>query len=84
MDWPGTLGRILERVEGQVVPGHGGVVGRELVEEQMSQLTALADLARWVRFEGGTVEDAIPDAPFEGAVRRTALERAFAQLGGAI
>jgi glyoxylase-like metal-dependent hydrolase (beta-lactamase superfamily II) len=84
MDWPGTLGRLLRRADGQIVPGHGGVVDRDFVEGQIGELDALATLARRVRLKGGSAEDALPDSPFTGEAGGKALERAFAQLGGEI
>ena len=82
MDWPGTLGRILDVALGPVIPGHGEVVGRSFVEGQLADLSALAQLARRVRFDGGSADDAMPLSPFPARVARVALTRAFAQLAG--
>jgi glyoxylase-like metal-dependent hydrolase (beta-lactamase superfamily II) len=82
MDWPGTLGRMLELAHGPVVPGHGEVVGRAFVEGQLADLAALAQLARRVRFDGGSVNDALPLSPFPSLAARQAMVRAFAQLAG--
>ena len=82
MDWPGTLGRLLEVAHGPVVPGHGEVVTRSFVEGQLADLAALAQLARRVRFDGGSVTDALPLSPFPPVAARHALIRAFAQLAG--
>jgi glyoxylase-like metal-dependent hydrolase (beta-lactamase superfamily II) len=82
MDWPGTLGRLLEAAHGPVVPGHGEVVTRSFVEGQLADLAALAQLARRVRFDGGSVTDALPLSPFPPVAARHALIRAFAQLAG--
>jgi hypothetical protein len=82
MDWPGTLGRLLELAHGPVVPGHGEVVSRSFVEGQLADLAALAQLARRVRFDGGSVADALPLSPFPPVAARHALIRAFAQLAG--
>jgi glyoxylase-like metal-dependent hydrolase (beta-lactamase superfamily II) len=82
LDWPGTVGRMLEVAHGPVVPGHGEVVGRSFVEGQLADLSALAELARRVRFDGGSVTDALPLAPFPSMAARQALVRAFAQLAG--
>jgi glyoxylase-like metal-dependent hydrolase (beta-lactamase superfamily II) len=82
MDWPGTLGRLLDVALGPVVPGHGEVVGRAFVEGQLADLSALAQLARRVRFDGGSVNDALPLSPFPARAARTAMLRAFAQLAG--
>lgn len=82
MDWPGTLGRMLDVAHGPVVPGHGDVVGRSFVEGQLADLSALAQLARRVRSEGGSLTDALPLSPFPSLAARQALVRAFAQLAG--
>jgi glyoxylase-like metal-dependent hydrolase (beta-lactamase superfamily II) len=82
MDWPGTLGRLLEVARGLVVPGHGELVTRSFVEGQQADLAALAQLARRVRFDGGSVADALPLSPFPPVAARQALIRAFAQLAG--
>lgn len=82
MDWPGTLGRMLDFADGPVVPGHGEVVGRSFVEGQLADVSAIAQLARRVRLDGGSVNDALPLAPFPMVIARTAFLRAFAQLSG--
>ena len=82
LDWPGTVGRMLDVAHGPVVPGHGEVVGRTFVEGQLADLSALAELARRVRFDGGSITDALPLAPFPATAARKALVRAFAQLSG--
>jgi glyoxylase-like metal-dependent hydrolase (beta-lactamase superfamily II) len=82
MDWPGTLSRLLEVTQGPVVPGHGEVVSRAFVEGQLADLAALAQLARRVRFDGGSANDALPLSPFPSTAARVALIRAFAQLAG--
>jgi glyoxylase-like metal-dependent hydrolase (beta-lactamase superfamily II) len=84
MDWPRTLERMLGLAKGPVVPGHGEVVGRAFVEGQLADLSALAELAAKVRFDGGSINDALPLSPFPARVARIALARAFAQLGGEI
>ena len=80
LDWPGTLGRMLDMVDGAVVPGHGEVITRAFVEGQLADLSALAQLARRVSFDGGSVADALPMSPFPPASARQALSRAFSQL----
>jgi glyoxylase-like metal-dependent hydrolase (beta-lactamase superfamily II) len=82
LDWPGTLGRMLDVAQGPVVPGHGEVVERFFVEAQLADLSALAELARRVRFDGGSATDALPFSPFPAPAARQALLRAFAQLAG--
>jgi glyoxylase-like metal-dependent hydrolase (beta-lactamase superfamily II) len=82
MDWPGTLGRVLDVAHGPVVPGHGEVVTRAFVEGQMADLSAVAELARRLSLEGGSVDDAVRLSPFPAASARAALMRALAQLAG--
>jgi glyoxylase-like metal-dependent hydrolase (beta-lactamase superfamily II) len=82
LDWPGTLGRMLDVADGPIVPGHGEVVDRSFVEAQLADLSALAQLARRVSLDGGSADDALPLAPFPAAAARVALQRAFAQLSG--
>jgi glyoxylase-like metal-dependent hydrolase (beta-lactamase superfamily II) len=82
MDWPGTLGRMLDVATGPIVPGHGEVVTRAFVEGQLADVSALAQLARRVRFDGGSANDALPLSPFPATAARIALHRAFAQLAG--
>jgi glyoxylase-like metal-dependent hydrolase (beta-lactamase superfamily II) len=84
LDWPGTLGRMLDYIHGPVVPGHGDIVGRSFVEGQLADLSALAQLARRVRFDGGSITDALPLSPFPATAARIALARAFAQLAGEV
>lgn len=82
LDWPGSLGRMLDVVHGPVVPGHGEIVGRAYVEGQVADLSALAELARRIRFDGGSVSDALPLSPMPPQAAREALRRAFSQLAG--
>ena len=82
LDWPGALGRLLDFADGPIVPGHGEVVTEAFVEGQLADLSALAELARRVRFDGGSGDDAMPLSPFPATAGRAALIRAFAQLGG--
>jgi glyoxylase-like metal-dependent hydrolase (beta-lactamase superfamily II) len=84
MDWPGTLGRMLDLVDGPVVPGHGELVRRSFIEGQLADLSALSQLAARVRFDGGSAADALPLSPFPARAARVALRRAFAQLAGEV
>ena len=84
LDWPGTLGRLLDVADGPIVPGHGAVVDRSFAEGQLADLSALAELARRVRFDGGSVDDAVPMSLFPAVAGRAALVRAFAQLAGEV
>ena len=53
LDWPATLGQLLDVLdlldaagEGQVVPGHGEVVDRDFVAGQLGEIAFLAEMAR--------------------------------------
>ena len=46
LDWPATLGMILDLHDGTVVPGHGEPVPREFVEGQLAEVAYLAETAR--------------------------------------
>ena len=59
-----------------------GYVWTPLVEAQLADLSALAELARRIRFDGGSVTDALPLSPFPALAAHQALLRAFAQLAG--
>ena len=82
LDWPGSLGRMLDVAAGPIVPGHGEVVDRSFVEAQLADISALVQLARRVRLDGGSADDALRLSPFPATAARIALQRAFAQLAG--
>jgi glyoxylase-like metal-dependent hydrolase (beta-lactamase superfamily II) len=84
LEWAGTLGRLLARADGHIVPGHGRVVDGNFVAGQTKELEALAELARRVRSAGGSAAGALRDSPFTGEAGERALERAFGQLGGEV
>lgn len=46
LDWPATLGMLLDLADGVVVPGHGEPVGRDFVEAQLAEVAYLAETAR--------------------------------------
>ncbi len=47
LDWPATLGQLLDlAAEGRVVPGQGEVVDRDFVAAQLGEIAFLAELAR--------------------------------------
>src|SRR4029453_9512518 len=58
LDWPATLAAVLPVLAEStvVVPGHGGVVGREFVAAQHEQLTAFAWLIREGHADGAAPE----------------------------
>ena len=46
LEWAPTLTRLLDRINGTVVPGHGDVVGLDFVVRQRTEIAEVADLAR--------------------------------------
>jgi len=46
LDWPATLGMLLDIADGVIVPGHGETVSRDFVENQLSEVAFLAEMAR--------------------------------------
>ncbi len=46
LDWPATLGMLLDLADGVVVPGHGEPIHREFVEGQLAEVAYLAETAR--------------------------------------
>ena len=46
LDWPATLGMLLDLADGVVVPGHGEPITREFVESQLTEVAFLAETAR--------------------------------------
>jgi glyoxylase-like metal-dependent hydrolase (beta-lactamase superfamily II) len=82
LDWPLTLGRLLERIDGPVVPGHGAVVDRAFVAEQTELLARVAAVAREAFAEGRGPGSGASALPLPAEVATVALERAFRQLRG--
>lgn len=95
LDWPATLGLLLDRAEGVVVPGHGEPLDRELVEAQLADIAFLAETARraWPELAaaGHDPGGSVPRALAERAVRHlgwpvepvaAALGRGLAQAAG--
>jgi glyoxylase-like metal-dependent hydrolase (beta-lactamase superfamily II) len=46
LEWPATLGHLLDLVEGPIVPGHGDVVDRDFASAQLAEIATLAEMAR--------------------------------------
>jgi glyoxylase-like metal-dependent hydrolase (beta-lactamase superfamily II) len=82
IDWPATAERLVELVDGVVVPGHGDPDDRAFAVRQMVQFREIAELATLVH--GGTIslDDAILRTPYPADAAREPLERAVAQLRG--
>jgi glyoxylase-like metal-dependent hydrolase (beta-lactamase superfamily II) len=82
MDWPATVERMRGFATGSVVPGHGPVGDRSLLERQLAEFRLVAALARRVhegRLDRATAMASMPYPP-EDAVEP--LDRALAQLRG--
>ncbi len=86
LDWPETNARVAELFDesAAVVPGHGSVTDREFVLRQTADLAVAAAIAREAHAGGEAIESAIERVPFPEPFARACLERAYAQLDGAI
>jgi glyoxylase-like metal-dependent hydrolase (beta-lactamase superfamily II) len=95
LDWPSTLGMLLDLADGIVVPGHGETVSRDFVESQLSEIAFLAETARrtWpeLRDAGHDPHGHAPHALVDDAARHlgwptepvhAALGRGLAQAAG--
>jgi len=95
LDWPSTLGLLLDLADGIVVPGHGETVSRDFVESQLSEIAYLAETARrtWpeLRDAGHDPHGHAPHALVDDAARHlgwptesvhAALGRGLAQAAG--
>jgi glyoxylase-like metal-dependent hydrolase (beta-lactamase superfamily II) len=82
LDWPRTLERLLERIDGPVVPGHGAVVDHAFVVEQTALLASVAAVGREAFADGREPGDGASALDLPPEVATVALERAFRQLRG--
>jgi glyoxylase-like metal-dependent hydrolase (beta-lactamase superfamily II) len=82
LDWPETASRLLDLVRGAVVPGHGAVGDRAFAEDQVAAFLEIARLAREVKADRLTLDEATAASPFSPETSRQPLERALAQLRG--
>ena len=85
LDWPETASRVAELTYGVVVPGHGDHGGRAFADEQSAAMGQLAFLARRVRDDDLTIDEAMAQTPFPAYPAedvRKPLLRALAQLRG--
>ncbi|HSW42801.1 MAG TPA: MBL fold metallo-hydrolase [Patescibacteria group bacterium] len=95
LDWPSTLGLLLDLADGAVVPGHGEPVEREFVESQLTEVAFLAETARrlWpeLRDTGhdprghaphGLVDETARHLGWPPGPVRAALSRGLAQAAG--
>jgi glyoxylase-like metal-dependent hydrolase (beta-lactamase superfamily II) len=82
IDWPATVERLVELVDGAVVPGHGTVGDRAFAVRQMTEFRAVAELARLVHHGTLDFADAVVRTPYPADTADEPLRRAVAQLRG--
>jgi glyoxylase-like metal-dependent hydrolase (beta-lactamase superfamily II) len=83
LEWPATVEQLLPLATGAVVPGHGEIGDRALVEEQLSAFRRLAELARAVQNGSLDLAGALAEPLFYGrGTPEDAFERALGQLRG--
>lgn len=80
LDWPDTLGALLELGPEKIVPGHGAVVDAAFGRRQQADLQQLADLARTGFQVSRQPIDFNADTAFPAAVAQVAVRRAYFQL----
>ncbi|MEE9299289.1 MAG: MBL fold metallo-hydrolase [Acidimicrobiia bacterium] len=84
LEWPDTVARLLDLVDGPVVPGHGATVDADFVGAQRDDLAEVARLARERHADGMTWEQAATaGGPFPADSLNQAFRRAWAQIGTA-
>ena len=82
IDWPDTVGRLVELVTGPVVPGHGTVGDRAFAVRQMFEFREVAELARLVDHGLLGIDAAVLRTPYPADTALEPLTRALAQLRG--
>lgn len=84
MDWPATLDLLLGLVTSGtvVVPGHGGPVGKEFVEEQRGAIGVVAETIRDLASRGVPVGEALAAGhwPYPAEQLAHAVRRGYAHL----
>ncbi len=80
MSWPATGQRVLNLVDGAVVPGHGDPFDWSFAEGQVNALGTLAQLCRDVVAGAIDLERLLRESPFPGEPTREALARARLEL----
>jgi glyoxylase-like metal-dependent hydrolase (beta-lactamase superfamily II) len=82
LDWPETVGRLVELVAGAVVPGHGTVGDRAFAVRQMAEFREIAELARLVDAGVLGIDAAVLRTPYPADTAMQPLTRALAQIRG--
>jgi glyoxylase-like metal-dependent hydrolase (beta-lactamase superfamily II) len=76
--WPSTLVQGLDGVGGVIVPGHGDAMTPDDARSQITELEAVADLARGCIAGETSVDEAVRRGPYPTDYMREAIERAIA------
>ncbi len=86
MDWPATATALLDRVPDGVtmVPGHGDHAGRAFVAASLTGFRSIARPGAQAHAGIAALKDAIPAGLVTADANREPIERAVAQLGGAL
>ncbi len=82
LDWPATVERLVDLASGVVVPGHGTIAGQAFAVRQMTELRAVAELARLVHDGKLAMDEAVLRTPYPADTATEPLTRAIAQLRG--
>jgi glyoxylase-like metal-dependent hydrolase (beta-lactamase superfamily II) len=82
LEWPATVERLVELVQGAVVPGHGTVGDRAFAVRQMTEFRTIAELGRMVHDGHIDLDEAVLRTPYTADTARDPVERALAQLRG--
>jgi glyoxylase-like metal-dependent hydrolase (beta-lactamase superfamily II) len=84
MDWPLSLDIVLGLTNSQtvIVPGHGGLVDRDFVEEQRNTIGIVAETIRDLAGRGVPLDDALAAGtwPYPPELLADAVRRGYAQL----
>jgi glyoxylase-like metal-dependent hydrolase (beta-lactamase superfamily II) len=82
IEWPATVERMLDLIDGPVVPGHGAIGDRAFVRSQIEDLRTVAAVGQ--RVAAGELErrEALRLLPYPTGAATDALDRTLAQLRG--
>lgn len=85
VEWPATVERLLAMAaraadRGTVVPGHGDLVDRAFIEEQLDLLRAVATAARDSRAGRASVQETAARVDLPPAAAEMAIRRAYEEL----